>query len=65
MNQISIAIIITLTASKRVFLHWHVTRSDLPGIMFVKFFGEKYLPEYIMRISACTHCVQVKHLMRN
>jgi len=31
------------TASKRILLHWHITSVDLPGIMFVKFFCEKYL----------------------
>ena len=39
---------------------------DPTSIMFVKLFGEKYLPpmhKYIM--VACPHCVQVKHMMRN
>ena len=31
------------TASKRILLHWHITSVDPPGIMFVKFFCEKYL----------------------
>ena len=35
---------------------------DSPDIMFVKFFGEEYLPatKYIMVIRARPHCVQVK-----
>ena len=43
------------TASKRILLHWHITSIDPPGIMFVKFFCEKYLLDMlnIMVIPAC------------
>ena len=60
MNQISVAMKVTptnvslyCTASKRTLLHWHMTITDPPGIMFVIY--KKYLAamhKYIMVIPA-------------
>ena len=41
---------------------------DPTSTMFVKFFGEKYLPpmdKYTMVTPVRLHCVQVKHTTRN
>ena len=49
------------TVSKRTLPQWRITSADLPGIMFVEFFREKYLlamNKYIMVIPARLHCVQ-------
>ena len=72
MNELeSVTVNITLTnvsvyctVSKITLLQWCILSTDLPGIMFVKFFCEKYLlatDKYIMVIPACLHCVQGKH----
>ena len=56
------------TACKRSLLQLRMTSPDPPGIMFVEFFDEKFLPamdKYIIIIPARPHCAQVKHLMRN
>ena len=39
------------TASKRTLVQWHMVSTDLPDIMFVEFFCEKYqlaMDKYIM-----------------
>ena len=66
MNLISVAMNVTLintffycTASKRALLQWRMASVDPSGIMFVGFFGEKYLlaiAKCIMVIPACIVC---------
>ena len=62
----NLAMIVTLinmffycTTSKRTLLQWRMASVDLPGIMFVGFFGEKCLlaiSKYIMVIPARIVC---------
>ena len=68
MNVMLINMFFHCTASKRTLLQWRMASANPPGIIFVGFFGEKYLlgiAKCIMVIPACPHCVQGKHLMRN
>ena len=64
MNATSTNVSLYCTASKRTLPQWRMMSADPPGIMFVEFFCERYLPA-MDNGNTRPHRVQIKHLMRN